>query len=297
MPSFKLKISETGQDVAMSTPTPQVESKRIADVTPDSVEKVEKTSLSLQAREAEEQALVAAAKQKEVEMHHAELLSLKKQAEELEQQSKALLEEAEAEREKVRKALDAAQKAEEMEGQVYQTAEAIETKRREAAQVAMPALESAEAAELYAQEVTSQAEDHEFHASILENRAKALISESGQLAELAKEKQAQADAVAEKIAEAERELEELEQKADDGKPGDLPDYIVQCEREMGILQRRLAQLAEEIQWSRREVERRRKDGELWDRLLTKRRASLGMSYLLLKMLLHITCACMYTLHL
>lgn len=257
----------------LSTPSPQLELKgKKAIETPDTTTE---TSLSLQAREAEEHALVAAAKQREVEKHHAELISLRKQAEELEQQSKALLDEAEEERAKVKLALEVAERAEKQEQKGYASAESVEKERREAAHIALPKLENAADAEVYAQEVTQQAEDHEFHAQILENRAKALVQESEQMSELASEKQQEANEVASKIDAAVKELEDLELKADDGKPGDLPEYVMECEREVGMLQRRLAQLTEEIAWSKREIERRRKDGELWDRLLTKRRAALA----------------------
>ena len=79
-----------------------------------------------------------------------------------------------------------------------------------------------------------------------------------------------------KLQAAQEELEELRTKAADGSPGDLPTYIVQCEKEIGTLQHRITQLREEIAWARREIKKKQEEAAQWDRLLRHRQADLAL---------------------
>lgn len=272
--SMKVQVPEGSPDFKFDTPVVDQEAIGKTFKTPESVEaSLEK--ISDEVHKAEEQAILAAAKQKEIEMHHAELVSLTKQAEELELESKRLFEEAEAERESVRRALEQVMQAEAAEQERFAQAEAIERERREAARLALPKLQSAEEANAIADELKLKAEDHEFHAQILENRAKSLLAESEQMRELAEKKQTEIDGMNAQIQDSLNELDGLEKRADDGNAGDLPAYILQCEKEMGMLLMRVNQLKEEIEWSRREIEKRKENGVLWNRLITQRRTALA----------------------
>lgn len=78
-----------------------------------------------------------------------------------------------------------------------------------------------------------------------------------------------------KLASSMAELEELRSKSSDGAAGDLPEYIVRCETEIGALSRRIAQLREEIAWAESEIEARKAEGAKWDRLLNQRQSDVG----------------------
>ncbi|KAI8111478.1 hypothetical protein M9435_003978 [Picochlorum sp. BPE23] len=269
-----LDVSDEGElGTQFVTPVAQGEAPRKFESPADHDEKVK--AMTDEAKKAEEHALLAAAKQKEIEMHHAELVSLTKEAEDLEAQSKALFEEAEEEREKVRKAMETVLQAEAEEQAKFEAAEKIEKERRQAAMEAFPKLENADEADFLAKDLTCQAEDYEFHAQILENRAKSLLSESEQMKEVAQKKQEEIDVLNNQISSALAELSDLEVKAEDNKPGDLADYILECEKELGMLQRRIIQLKEEIQWSKKELEERKENARIWERLLTTRRTNIA----------------------
>lgn len=275
--ALKIHVPE-GHDMEFATPQPVEEAAVKKFQSPDTLESTREDELqqiSAEAEKAEQALLLAEAKQKEIEMHHAELVALTKEAEELEAQSKALFEEAENERMNVKLALEQVLKAEEIEHQKFAVAEQIEKERRDAAREALPQIQSAEEAKSFADDLAHQAEDHEFHAQILQNRATSLLKESEQMKSIAEKKKLEIDQKLAEIAIALDELEDLEGRADDGKPGDLPQYILECEKEIGKLQKRMADLKEEIQWAHREIEKRKDDGKLWSRLLTKRRTVLA----------------------
>lgn len=275
--SLKIHVPES-HDIEFATPQPFGETTEKKFKTPDTVESIredEVQRMSAEADKAEQALLLAEAKQKEIEMHHAELIALTKEAEELEAQSKALFEEAENERASVKLALEQVLQAEAIEHKKFAAAEEIERERRQAALEALPQIQSAEEAKAFADDLGHQAEDHEFHGQILKNRATALLNESEQMKSIAATKKLEIQAKYAEIAVALGELEDLEGRADDGKPGDLPGYILECEREIGKLQKRIGDLKEEIQWAERQIERRKDDGKLWNRLLTKRRTVLA----------------------
>ena len=275
--SLKIHVPET-HDIQFATPQPTEDVSAKKFQTPDTAESARENELkqmSAEADRAEQALLLAEAKQKEIEMHPAELIALTKEAEALEAQSKALFEEAENERASVKRALEQVLKAEEVEHEKFLVAEKIEKERREAAREALPQIQSAEEAKAFAEDLGHQAEDHEFHAQILRNRATSLLQESEQMKSIAEKKKVEIEAKYAEIAASLDELEELEGRADDGKPGDLPEYILECEKEIGMLQKRMGDLREEIQWAQREIEKRKDDGKLWNRLLTKRRTLLA----------------------
>jgi len=78
-----------------------------------------------------------------------------------------------------------------------------------------------------------------------------------------------------RLASSLAELEDLRSKSSDGGAGDLPEYIVRCETEIGALSRRIAQLREEIAWAENEIAARRAEGSEWDHLLNHRHSDVG----------------------
>jgi hypothetical protein len=112
-------------------------------------------------------------------------------------------------------------------------------------------------------------------AQVLENRSKGLLRESAEMSALAAAKAAEADAARVKLTAALAEAEAIAARASDGAAGDLPQHITRCQREIGALAHRMAQLREEISWAEREVVARRAEGDEWGRLLTQRQSDLG----------------------
>jgi hypothetical protein len=272
--SESVKVSQT-QSYVLETPSPKAEHHGLSEASNLSPEN--DNLAFVKAQEAEQHAIVASMKEKEVGIHQEELQRLQKEAEQLEKESKLLLEEAEAEREQVRLAIDASAKAQEDEEEGYRNAEKIEQKRRHAALQARPKFDDAEQAQQHAIELSKQAEDHEFHAKILEGRAKALLAESDQMKQMMEEIKPKLEAKQLEVESAIRELEDLEIKSTDNKKSieNLPDYIEQCRKEKGILENRIAQLKEEIAWSTRQISKNEEEMAMWERLLTKRRGALA----------------------
>eukprot|EP00889_Picochlorum_renovo_P007232 jgi/Picre1/34262/NNA_001736.t1 len=85
-----LDVSDEGElGTQFETPVAQGEAPRKFESPADHDEKVK--AMTDEAKKAEEHALLAAAKQKEIEMHHAELVSLTKEAEDLERSIKGIV--------------------------------------------------------------------------------------------------------------------------------------------------------------------------------------------------------------
>ena len=125
-------------------------------------------------REAERR---AAEKQKELQQ-------LRRQAEELEKQSAVLFEEAEAERKRIELAQEKLEEIEQGEWRGYAQAERAEQQRRAVVARARPSVRTAEAREREAMEQKQLAADAQFHAQVLENRARSLLKESQDMAAL-----------------------------------------------------------------------------------------------------------------
>ena len=115
---------------------------------------------------------------------HTALLQLRRQAEELEQQSAALMEEAEAERKRIELAQEKLEEIEQGEWRGYAQAERAEQQRRAVVARAKPAVRTAESREREAMVQKQLAADAHFHAQVLENRARALLKESQDMAAL-----------------------------------------------------------------------------------------------------------------
>jgi hypothetical protein len=133
---------------------------------------------------AKEHAAIAEAAGRKAAEKHKELLQLRRQAEELEQQSAALMEEAEAERKRIELAQEKLEEIEQGEWRGYAQAERAEQQRRAVVARAKPAVRTAESREREAMVQKQLAADAHFHAQVLENRARALLKESQDMAAL-----------------------------------------------------------------------------------------------------------------
>jgi hypothetical protein len=133
---------------------------------------------------AKEHAILAEEAQKRAADKHTELLQLRRQAEELEKQSAILIEEAETERKRIKFAQEKLEEIDQSEWRGYAQAERAEQQRRAVVARAKPAVRTAESREREAMYQKQLAADAQFHAQVLENRARALIKESQEMAEL-----------------------------------------------------------------------------------------------------------------
>lgn len=235
---------------------------------------------------AREHALLAEESRRRAEEKHAELLKLRQQAEQLEKQSAALLEEAEAERRRVENALRRKESIEHEEWRGYSEAEKAEAKRREVVEKAKPAAKTAESLEKEALYLRQGAADSEFHAQVLENRAKALLKESEEMADVSVYKSTEARKISAQLTIARQEADELKLQISMQAARGLPDYIQECQREIGALTHRIAQLREEIAWAEDEMGRARGEADTWRRILVSKEASAARLLLELTQLQH-----------
>jgi hypothetical protein len=133
---------------------------------------------------------------------------------------------------------------------------------------AKPSARAAEAAEREALLRRRDAADADFHGQILQNRAQALIRESMEMAELALSLTAEADATAAALGNARHEIEDVAAQIETHATLKLPNYIDECEKEIGTLARRIAQLREEVAWASSEIEKGRAQTDTWRRMVT-----------------------------
>lgn len=235
---------------------------------------------------AREHALLAEESRRRAEEKHAELLKLRQQAEQLEKQSAALLEEAEAERRRVENALRKKESIEHEEWRGYSEAERAEAERRKVVEKAKPAAKTAESLEKEALYLRQGASDAEFHAQVLENRARALLKESEEMADVSVYKATEARKISAQLTVARQEADELKLQISMQAARGLPDYIQECQREIGALTHRIAQLREEIAWAEDEMGRARGEADTWRRILVSKEASAARLLLELTQLQH-----------
>ncbi|GAB4823696.1 hypothetical protein N2152v2_010742 [Parachlorella kessleri] len=238
---------------------------------------------------------VAALKEREHQMRLSEtrsrslakqrdMIELKKQAgigghigkaELLEVESQGLLAQASQEKMKVDKQLEKKHKFEQREWSNLAQAEAAERQRREVVREVAPIAQSAEEREVEALKLRRLAEDTNYHAEVLEAKAKALLMESTQMAQLARSKLAEAEELAARHVVAQQELQEVRGRLREITTGDLPTYIEECMAEMGRLQHRITELRSEVEWAHNQLEATHYEGLTWERLVLIKQATVG----------------------
>jgi len=151
-------------------------------------------------------------------------------------------------------------------------AEKAEEERRAVLQRAKPFAEAAEVHQREASILKQQAAETEFHAQVLENRARALIREGEEMARLSISKAAEGEQVMAQLEVAHQEIEEMKMQIDNQPARSLPQYIDECHREIGALQSRINQLREEVAWAEEEIVRAREESDTWRRIVVSREA-------------------------
>ncbi|PRW33281.1 hypothetical protein C2E21_7813 [Chlorella sorokiniana] len=124
----------------------------------------------------------------------------------------------------------------------------------------------------YAQAEQAEAERRK----VLERRAQALVKESSDMAELAMQRQVDAERLAAALTVKLQEQQEWQVKVDSIDAGDLPRYVEECQAEIGRLSRRIAELREEVDWARLEMEKLHSEGATWERVLASKKSEAAL---------------------
>lgn len=229
---------------------------------------------------ASEAALIAAERKGELESKQRELEGLRAEAETLEVDAEGLKAQASLEKIKFDQTLKRAVEIESEEAVRYEEAAAAERERRVVVARARPIANEAYEKEIESQKIKEAAADTEYHAQVLEARAKALIRESEQLTSTAQNRLAEADLFAAELTVVQQEHAEIVDHMNSINSAGLPQRIEANKKEIGVLAARIKKLRDEIEWAENEIKKVRADADDWARIAARKKSE--TSALLLK---------------
>lgn len=233
------------------------------------------TAEEIAAMKEREHALMLTEAQRTAQEKQRAAIDLKRQAELLEVETQNLLAEASQEKMKVDQHLQKKETVEQREVEFYVAAEEAERHRRQVVERAAPLAQQAEQREEEALRLRQQAADTEYHAKILEDKAKALLMESTDLAALVQTRMGEAEQLAAEHMLAQQEVQEVKLRLAEITAGDLPTYKQECLAEMGRLQARMNELREEVLWADLQMEEAQQEGWTWERLVLTKQGVAG----------------------
>jgi hypothetical protein len=224
---------------------------------------------------ARQHALRAQERQRAVDTKQHHLEDLRRQAKSFEEESQAILHQAAEERERVSVALEKTARYQHAEWRGYAQAEDSEHHRRQVIVQAQAPSKWAEDKDVEALKERQLASDLQYHAEVLNRRARSLIEESKQMAEVSLEKIEEAGEVSVQLGTASSQVEELKGKMRVREASGMREYIEQCRQEKGRLAARMRQLDGEIDWAELQLDKGQAEADDYRRILVGRQSHIA----------------------
>lgn len=266
----RIKVShlEPQEGAAAEGRIPIVEARPSFEVQPISSPEV------LQSR-ARQHALRAQEHQRAVDTKEGQLEDLRRRAKSFEEESQAILLQAAEERERVSAALEKTAQYQHAEWRGYAQAENSEHHRRQVIVQAQAPSKWAEEKEVEALKERQLASDLQYHAEVLNRRARSLIEESKEMAEVSLEKIEEVGEVSVQLGTATSQVEELKGKMRVREVSGMKEFIEQCRQEKGRLAARIRELDGDIEWAELQLDKGQAEADDYRRILIGRQSHIA----------------------